>query len=104
MIAGVDIGGTKTQLRASRGGRTFVDRVVATEDWRRRENGAEDAEALARIVVEVCGGAMPAALAVGAHGCDTDAQCASFQRLLRDATGSAVLVVNDSELMVPAAG
>ena len=44
------------------------------------------------------------ALAVGAHGCDTGEQCLRFQALLAARTGGAVQVVNDAELMVPAAG
>src|SRR5580698_5938147 len=104
MIAGVDIGGTKTQLRASRGNETVAELIVPTESWRRRENGDEDARTLAAVLMKFCGGTVPAAVAVGAHGCDTDAQCVEFQRQLCVATGTRVLVVNDSELMVPAAG
>lgn len=103
LVCGVDIGGTKTQVRTTSGGRTVVDRTIETKSWRIRD-ARSDAATLAEIVREASGGHMPAALAVGAHGCDTDAQCLEFQRHLASATGTAVLVVNNSELMVPAAG
>ncbi|WP_245437207.1 BadF/BadG/BcrA/BcrD ATPase family protein [Mesorhizobium helmanticense] len=103
IIAGVDIGGTKTRVMACRDGRTIVDEVLVTETWRIRQMEA-DAERLASIIADLCEGVAPAALAVGAHGCDTDEQCQHFQTLLSARTGGRVQVVNDAELMVPAAG
>ena len=104
IIAGVDIGGTKTHIRAVQGGRTVADRVVATESWRVGDDAA-DAAALGELVREVGGGGHLAALAVGAHGCDSATQCLAFQSRLQAATGCpAVQVVNDSELLAPAAG
>ncbi|WP_292459558.1 BadF/BadG/BcrA/BcrD ATPase family protein [Mesorhizobium sp.] len=103
IIAGVDIGGTKTRIMACQGQHTIADEVLVTEAWRIRQMET-DAETLAGIVGRLCGGVAPAALAVGAHGCDTDEQCLRFQALLANRTGAAVQVVNDAELMVPAAG
>lgn len=103
IIAGVDIGGTKTRIMACQGGHTIADEVLVTESWRIRQMET-DATTLAGIVAGLCGGAAPVALAVGAHGCDTGEQCLRFQALLSGRTGSAVQVVNDAELMVPAAG
>lgn len=103
IIAGVDIGGTKTRIMAFQGERLIADEVLVTESWRIRQMET-DATTLAGIVAGLCGGAAPAALAVGAHGCDTGEQCLRFQALLADRTGGAVQVVNDAELMVPAAG
>ncbi|MER8444950.1 ATPase [Mesorhizobium sp. M1066] len=103
IIAGVDIGGTKTRIMACRGERTIADEVLVTEAWRIRRMET-DAETLAGIVDRLCGGVAPAALAVGAHGCDTGEQCLRFQALLASRTGGMVQVVNDAELMVPAAG
>lgn len=103
IIAGVDIGGTKTRIVACLGERTLADEVLVTETWRIRQMET-DATTLAGIVARLCGGVAPAALAVGAHGCDTGEQCLRFQALLSDRTGGAVQVVNDAELMVPAAG
>ena len=103
LIAGVDIGGTKTRIVVCLGERTLADEVLVTETWRIRQMET-DATTLAGIVARLCGGVAPAALAVGAHGCDTGEQCLRFQALLADRTGGAVHVVNDAELMVPAAG
>jgi len=103
IIAGVDIGGTKTRIVACLDEHMIADEVLVTESWRIRQMET-DATTLAGIVARLCGGAAPAALAVGAHGCDTDEQCQRFQALLATRTGGAVQVVNDAELMVPAAG
>ncbi|OBQ70461.1 ATPase [Mesorhizobium loti] len=81
----------------------IADEVLVTESWRIRQMES-DATTLAGIVTGLCGGVAPAALAVGAHGCDTGEQCLRFQELLRARTAGAVQVVNDAELMVPAAG
>ncbi|WP_244277680.1 BadF/BadG/BcrA/BcrD ATPase family protein [Mesorhizobium erdmanii] len=103
IIAGVDIGGTKTRIMAYLGEHMIADEVLVTESWRIRQMES-DATTLAGIVTGLCGGVAPAALAVGAHGCDTGEQCLRFQELLRARTAGAVQVVNDAELMVPAAG
>ncbi len=103
IIAGVDIGGTTTRIVACRGEHTIADDVLVTESWRIRQMES-DATTLAGIVAASCGGIAPVALAVGAHGCDTDEQCQRFQALLAARTGGSVQVVNDAELMVPAAG
>lgn len=101
LVAGVDIGGTKTHLRVCRGRRILVDRVVATADWRRRDNPS-DAGTLLGLVAEAAGG-NPAALGVGAHGCDSAGECAAFESALSALTASRVRVVNDAELLAPAA-
>jgi glucosamine kinase len=103
IIAGVDIGGTKTRIMVCEGERMIADEVLVTESWRVRQMET-DATTLAGIVAGLCGGIAPAGLAVGAHGCDTGEQCLRFQALLASKTGGAVQVVNDAELMVPAAG
>ena len=103
IITGVDIGGTKTRIMVCEGERMIADEVLVTESWRVRQMET-DATTLAGIVAGLCGGVAPAGLAVGAHGCDTGEQCLRFQALLATRTGGAVQVVNDAELMVPAAG
>ena len=101
LVAGVDVGGTKTHLRISRDGAVLVDRVVPTTDWRQRDN-PKDAGALLALVTE---GADPVdAIGVGAHGCDTSEDCTAFERALTALTPSRVRVVNDAELLVPAVG
>lgn len=101
-VAGVDIGGTKTQLRVSHDGRILVDRVFPTTDWRRHDNPT-DAGALLALVTEAAGSRLTA-VGVGAHGCDTAEECAVFETALAALTQSRVRVVNDAELLVPAAG
>ena len=103
LLAGVDIGGTKTRIMGRRGDTVFFDKTLVTDEWRVRQTEA-DATKLAGIVMDLCGGSAPAAMAVGAHGCDTDEQCRRFQALLSAALKTSVQVVNDAELMVPAAG
>ncbi|WP_221939031.1 BadF/BadG/BcrA/BcrD ATPase family protein [Mycobacterium sp. KBS0706] len=102
-VVGVDIGGTKTQLVVARDGITLADRTDATGSWRRHRLD-EDAAALVAMVRDAAGGAEPAAIVVGAHGCDSTEQCQVFQELIAARTGGAVLVLNDSELLLPAAG
>lgn len=101
LVVGVDIGGTKTHLRAVRGGEVLADRVVPTSEWRPHSN-REDAEALLALINEAAG--TPAALGVGAHGCDTGAECAAFEEVLASLTPARVRVVNDAELLPPAVG
>jgi N-acetylglucosamine kinase-like BadF-type ATPase len=103
IVVGVDIGGTKTQLVAARGGVPLADRTGMTRSWR-RTHLEEDAAALVDMVRDAAGGAEPAAIVVGAHGCDSTDQCRTYQELIAARTGSAVLVLNDSELLLPAAG
>lgn len=103
LLAGVDIGGTKTRIMGRRGSSVLFDKTLVTDDWRIRQMDA-DAVKLAAIVMDLCGGSVPHAMAVGAHGCDTDEQCRRFQVLLSASLKTSVRVVNDAELMVPAAG
>jgi glucosamine kinase len=103
IITGVDIGGTKTQIRVIEGSVILADQIIATDEWRVRD-AKSDAKTLAEIVRRACQGRAPQALAVGAHGCDTDDQCLAVQAHLSAEIASLVMVVNDSELMVPAAG
>ena len=103
LLVGVDIGGTKTRIIGRRGDRVLFDETIVTDTWRIRQMDA-DALKLSAVVMDLCGGSAPAAIAVGAHGCDTDEQCLRFQALLSASLKTSVRVVNDAELMVPAAG
>lgn len=109
-VVGVDIGGTKTHVLVasidpSDGGGS-VDIVVPSSSWRARLGDfAADGAALRRVLLDWLGDAvLRAPLAVGAHGCDTTAQCRQFELELRRHFTGPVLVVNDSELMAPATG
>lgn len=102
LIVGIDIGGTKTHLRAEGDG-PARDHVLPSADWRRRDWG-EDAARLLAMTAELAGGAPVAAIGVGAHGCDDAAECAALGAALRARTHVPVAVVNDAELMPLALG
>jgi N-acetylglucosamine kinase-like BadF-type ATPase len=102
-VVGVDIGGTKTHIALANSGRTIAERLLPTREWRVREM-ATDARRLAGLIRDLAHGAAPAATVVGAHGCDTAAQCRVLRHHLDPLLDGAVEVVNDAELLVPAAG
>ncbi|MEU0970261.1 BadF/BadG/BcrA/BcrD ATPase family protein [Streptomyces sp. NPDC005917] len=104
LVVGVDVGGTKTHLRALAGADMVADRVRSSSGWRPHDPAAA-AHWLTALVHEVLpAGARPAALAVGGHACETPRQCAGITAALRDFHQIPVLVVGDAELLVPAAG
>ena len=103
LIAGMDIGGTKTRVMAVENGARVADETVPTDGWRTWRLD-DDARNLAELVRRTCGGRTPDSFAVGAHGCDSDKQCDELQAALTTHLGGMVTVVNDSELLVPAAG
>ncbi|MBO1737984.1 BadF/BadG/BcrA/BcrD ATPase family protein [Leifsonia sp. TF02-11] len=105
MIVGIDIGGTKTHVRAESTGVTLLDRAVPTAEW--QVDGRLDSAASVERLLALFGhlpGAEEAALAVGAHGLDSDAQAEAFQTALADARPGRTWTVNDVELLGPAAG
>ena len=65
LLAGVDIGGTKTRIMGRRGSSVLFDKTLVTDEWRIRQMEA-DAVKLAAIVTDLCVGTVPAAIAVGA--------------------------------------
>jgi N-acetylglucosamine kinase-like BadF-type ATPase len=105
VVVGVDVGGTKTHVRAVDGaGRTLADR---TRSGRRPPmldpaGPAWVADAVGDVLAGTAGRLV--AVGVGAHGCDTDEQCAWFAAELRRLLDVAVVVRNDAEILVPAAG
>lgn len=103
---GVDIGGTKTRLALLQGDSDDVvrDEVIASSSWRGAlGDPAADARGLSELLVGVLGeGVRAVPLAVGAHGCDSTAQCLNLERELGRLWRGPVRVVNDSELMAPA--
>jgi glucosamine kinase len=100
-VVGVDIGATKTHLAVADGDGP-IEVVVPTKGWRVRRD-EEDARALFALARKTAA-AEPAVIVVGAHGCDDAVTCLAFQRTLAALTCGTVLVVNDAELLVPAAG
>ena len=102
-LVGVDIGGTKTRVRIRFDGGATDDFTTMTADWRPVEQ-RRDPLALLRLITEHAAVSTRTVVAVGAHGCDTRAQCADFAADLADASPASFVVVNDAELLVPAAG
>ena len=100
---GIDVGGTKSQLRAVRGDQVIADRVCSSEGWQPADFAAA-AAFLAELVRESLPGAEPAAIAVGAHGCDSAQDCLGVRAELARLLPAACLVCNDAELLVPAMG
>ncbi len=103
VLVGVDIGATKTQIILARSDAEPADRVLPTDGWRVRRY-PDDARALAGLIHQMVPDQEPAVVVVGAHGCDSRAECLEYQRHLEAVMRAAVLVVNDAELLVAAAG
>ncbi|WP_232665216.1 BadF/BadG/BcrA/BcrD ATPase family protein [Pseudonocardia sp. TRM90224] len=103
LVVGVDVGGTKTHVRAVVRGEVRHDVVLSSLGWAVPPIEA-GAQWLADRVREVVGSTSIAALAVGAHGCEQDDMCAALGTALAERLGAPALVVNDAELLVPAAG
>lgn len=107
LIVGIDIGGTKTHLRAfhddgndPRGGE---DLILQSHEWRSRDWG-EDASRLLGLVGQLAAGRPVAAIGIGAHGCDDDGECTMFANEIAARSDIPVAVVNDAELMPLALG
>jgi len=101
-LVGIDVGGTKTYLRLC-GPEGTKNHIVPTVSWRAR-NWRADAAELLRRAQELSAGAEPAAMAVGAHGCDDESECRAFEAAFTDISPFPVRVVNDAELMPAALG
>ncbi|MFH9060716.1 N-acetylglucosamine kinase [Streptomyces coeruleorubidus] len=103
-VVGIDVGGTKTHLRALAGGENVVDRVRGSAGWRPHEPGAAAGRLAALIRDALPANARPSAVAVGGHACETPRQCEAIRAELQERLGVPALVVGDAELLVPAAG
>ncbi|MET3581371.1 N-acetylglucosamine kinase-like BadF-type ATPase [Mesorhizobium robiniae] len=103
ITVGIDIGGTKTHLRASDSAGMARDLVMPTADWRVRD-WDRDAAALLENVRQLVDGGQVVALAVGAHGCDDASECEAFETALARRAACCVKVVNDAELLPAALG
>ncbi len=105
ITVGIDIGGTKTHLMVRDADGVRGERVLPSDTWRHDGLFGDPGNA-ARLLKEADtltpGGAD--AVVVGAHGCETRADCDRFASLLRSAGARTAIVVNDAELIVPASG
>ncbi|MFR0355349.1 BadF/BadG/BcrA/BcrD ATPase family protein [Streptomyces sediminimaris] len=104
LVVGIDVGGTKTHLRAYAGSVRVADHLRASSGWRPHDPVAA-ADRLAAVVAEALpAGARPSAVAVGGHACETPRQCERIRTALRLHLDVPAAVVGDAELLVPAAG
>lgn len=99
-VAGIDIGGTKTRIVLARAhdGTVVEDRTVPSTGWQTRSLPDAAGWLVERLTT------VPERIAVGAHACETPEQCERLAEELRGRLSTAVSVVNDAELLVPAAG
>ncbi|MEU5595347.1 BadF/BadG/BcrA/BcrD ATPase family protein [Streptomyces sp. NPDC020298] len=104
LVVGIDVGGTKTHLRAIASDALVADHVRTSGGWRPHDPAAA-ADWLAALVREALpAGARPSALAVGGHACETPRQCEEIRAALLERLPVPASVVGDAELLVPAAG
>lgn len=76
------------------------DVVVPCATWHRQ--GVEGvASGVAALILSEAGA--PGTVAVGAHGCDTTDQCRRLAAAIEPKIGAPVVVLNDAELLLPAA-
>jgi len=104
LLLGVDAGGTKIHaVIEDRDGRVVDERIIADAGWG-DSSFVRRAELIAKLA-EPFGGAI-ASVGVGAHGCDSDPECADLRSLVesRLAPVVPVSVVNDAELLGHAHG
>lgn len=104
LMVGIDVGGTKTHLRALTGDTVVADHVRPSSGWRPYDPVAAAGWLAALFAEALPKGTRPSALAVGAHACETARQCAQIRTALQLHFDAPALVVGDAELLVPAAG
>ncbi|MGI5460655.1 BadF/BadG/BcrA/BcrD ATPase family protein [Streptomyces sp. CA-249302] len=104
LVVGIDVGGTKTQLRAFAGDTLVADHVRSSSGWRPHDPVAAAGWLAALAVDALPAGIRPSAVAVGGHACETPRQCAQIRTALQLHFDAPALVVGDAELLAPAAG
>lgn len=102
-LVGVDVGGTKTHVRARMATGAELEAVTLTAAWRPFEQ-ERDPSALLEVVQRVAEVGVGTIVTLGVHGCDTREQCVEFSAALSAHSDASFTVVNDAELLVPAAG
>ena len=105
MIVGIDLGGTKTHVIAEVGGAIVLDRTVLTRSW--QERNLLDDESNPRRLLAFIGGLVDlrsAAVVIGARDLDSEQQMSLFGARVQQEHDGPTLVVNDVELLAPAAG
>ena len=100
---GIDVGGTKTHVRAVADSRPLADQVYSSEGWMPADF-PRAAGFLAELIARTIPGVTPVAVAVGAHGCDSAEDAAALTRELEALVASPCVVLNDAELLAPSVG
>lgn len=104
LVVGIDVGGTKTHLRAYAQDTLVADHVRTSSGWRPHDPVAAAGWLAALAAEALPRGARPSALAVGGHACETPRQCTQIRTALQLHFDAPALVAGDAELLVPAAG
>lgn len=104
LVVGIDVGGTKTHLRACAGADVVTDHIRTSSGWRPHDPVAAADWLTALVQDTLPAHVRPSAVAVGGHACETPRQCAGIRAALEERLKVPVLVVGDAELLVPAAG
>lgn len=102
ILAGADVGGSKADVAIAVPGAPMLRRTVPTADWY-RDALPGVAAGLAEMIGNLAPDVLIDVLVVGAHGCDDRVQCARLARDLTDRLAITAYVVNDAELVLPAA-
>lgn len=109
LLVGVDVGGTKTHIKVVMGGRVLANHVGPSTGWSavpvdRAANWL--AERVRRVVMLAVGdiAMSPDTIVVGAHGCEDQPHCDELAGALAARLETDCVVVNDAQLLVPAAG
>jgi len=105
VIVGIDLGGTKTHVIAEDDGVVVLDRTVPTRSW--QERSLLDDELNPRRLLALIGGLVDlrsAAVVIGARDLDSEQQMHAFGERVQQEHDGPILVVNDVELLAPAAG
>jgi N-acetylglucosamine kinase-like BadF-type ATPase len=104
VIAGLDVGGTKVAVRVeSLAGERVAGGQSAAEGWEPVPAATAAFWLMDRLGQFLPEGSEIAALGIGAQGCDAPEIAADLQRAL-ESLGLCAVVVNDGQLLVPAAG
>lgn len=106
-VLGIDVGGTKTHLRVDSAGSVVLDRTIPSAGWSTHIPGAAAGwlhTQIRLLAAELRPEEQFDRVAVGAHGCESAEQANQISRELSELTGLNCLMVNDAQLVVPAAG
>jgi N-acetylglucosamine kinase-like BadF-type ATPase len=105
-LVGIDVGGTKTHIRAVASGEVILDHIVPSASWRSTSIFPTEASmtTLGRLIAGLVELAPGTRIAAGIHGCDTPFHLDVATVVLSRELGIPVLVVNDAELLGYAAG